>query len=213
MKRIFIILFLLSPLFLNAQKIGEMAPEKPPGEFPPYAWGIDLLFSDGGFGVGTFLRRSFSTKVTGFVDVSFSESKNEREFEYYDYWGRPIVVGKENRVFIVPLTFGFQYRLFEKNLTDNLRPYLSGGIGPSFAVSTPYEVEFFNSFKYAKFHLGVGGYLGLGADFGLSKKNLLGLSLRYQYTKFISEGVEHMKGQIVTEINAFYVSIKMGLMF
>ena len=213
MKRILIILFLLSPIFLNAQKIGEMAPEKPPGVFPPYAWGVDLLFSDGGFGIGTFLRRSISTKITGFVDLSFSESKNEREFEYYDYWGRPITVGKENRVFILPLTLGFQYRLFEKNLSDNLRPYLHGGIGPSLAISTPYEVEFFKSFRYAKYHLGVGGYVGFGADFGLSKTSLLGLSLRYQYTKFVTEGVEHMAGQIITEINAFYVAIKIGMMF
>lgn len=213
MKRILIILFLLLPIFVNAQKIGEMAPDKPPGKFPPNAWGVDLLFSDGGFGIGTFFRHSFSTKITGFVDVSFSESKNEREFEYYDYWGRPIIVGKENRVFIMPLTLGFQYRLFEKDLTDNLRPYLQGGIGPSLAVSTPYSVEFFNSFKYAKFHLGAGGYLGFGADFGLSKTNLLGLSVRYQYTKFITEGVEHIKGQIKTEINAVYVSLKLGLMF
>ena len=187
MKRILLIFFLLSPFFLNAQKIGDMAPEKPPGEFPPNAWGVDLLFSDGGFGIGTFLRRSLSRKVTGFVDISFSESKNEREFEYYDYWGRPITVGKENRVFIMPLTFGFQYRLFEKDLTDNLRPYLNGGIGPSFAVSTPYEIEFFKSFNYAKLHLGIGGYVGFGADFGLNKTNLLGLSLRYQYTKFVTE--------------------------
>jgi len=74
-------------------------------------------------------------------------------------------------------------------------------------------VEFFKSFRYAKYHLGVGGHVGFGADFGLSKTNLLGLSLRYQYTKFVTEGVEHMAGQIITKINALYVSIKLGMMF
>ena len=52
--------------------MGEMAPEKPPVEFPPNAWGVDLLFSDGGFGLGTFFRKSINTKFTGFVDTSFS---------------------------------------------------------------------------------------------------------------------------------------------
>ena len=213
MKRIIIILFLLPTFFVSAQKIGEMAPEKPPAVFPPYAWGVDLMFSDGGFGIGTFFRRSINTKFAGFVDFSFTESKNSREFEYYDYWGRPISVGKENRVFLLPLTFGLQYRLFEKELSDNLRPYLNAGVGPSFAISTPYNVEFFNSFKYAKFQYGFGGYIGFGADFGLSKTNLIGLSLKYQYTKFVTDGVEHMKGQIKTEISAFYIAIKVGLMF
>ena len=213
MKRIFLIFFIFPSFFLNAQKIGEMAPEKLPIEFPPYAWGVDLIFSDGGFGIGTFMRRSISSKLTGFVDISFAESKGAREFEYYDYWGRPIVVGKENRVFLMPLTFGLQYRLFEKALTDNLRPYLNGGIGPAFAVSTPYELEFFKSFQYAKFHYGVGGYVGFGADFGLSETNLIGLNARYQYTKFLTEGVEQMQGQVTAELSAFYIALRLGMMF
>jgi len=212
-KRFLIILFLLPTFFVSAQKIGEMAPEKPPIVFPPNAWGVDLMFSDGGFGIGTFFRHSINTKFTGSIGFSFAESKNAREFEYYDYYGRPITIGKENRVFILPLTIGLQYRLFENELTDNLRPYLQGGIGPSFAVSTPYEVEFFKSFQYSEFHLGFGGYLGFGADFGLSKTNLIGLSVKYQYTTFVTEGVEHMEGQIKTKISAFYVAIKIGLMF
>ncbi|MEN8192789.1 MAG: hypothetical protein ABFS12_08220 [Bacteroidota bacterium] len=190
-----------------------MALEKPPIEFPRYAWGVDLLFSDGGFGLGTFFRRAINTKLTGFIDLSFSESKGEREFEYYDYWGRPIVIGKENRVFLIPLTLGLQYRLFEKELTDNLRPYLNGGIGPSLIIATPFKEEFFNSFKFAKASPGVGGYLGFGADFGLSKSNLLGLNIRYQYMRFLNGGVEHMTNQVKTELHAIYVSIKLGIMF
>ena len=195
------------------QKIGELAPEKPPTEFPSNAWGADLMFSDGGFGVGTFLRKSFSIKVKGFIDISFSESKNEREFEYYDYYGRPIVVGKENRVFFIPLNFGIQYRLFERELSDNLRPYISVGVGPTFSISTPYNKEFFSSFSNAQFHLAAGGYIGFGADFGLSKNNLLGLNMRYYYSKFITEGVEHMKGQIKNEIGGFYITLNIGMMY
>jgi len=108
---------------------------------------------------------------------------------------------------------GLQYRLFEKELTDNLRPYINGGIGPVFAISTPYEEEFFNSFKYAKVHFGVGGYIGLGADFGLSKSHLIGLNMRYHFTKFVTEGVEQMKGQITTKLGVFYIALKLGMMF
>lgn len=171
------------------------------------------MFGDGGFGVGTFLKKSFSTKVSGFIDLSFSESKNEREFEYFDYYGRSIVIGKENRVFFIPLNIGIQYRLFEKELSDNLRPYFSVGVGPTLGISTPYKEEFFSSFKYAQFHFAVGGYIAFGADFGLSKKSLLGLNMRYYYSKFIGKGVEHMTDQVKNEIGAFYITLKIGLMY
>lgn len=213
MKSIIKILLLIPFIFTYGQKIGELAPEKPPTIFPSNAWGVDLMFSDGGFGVGTFLRKNISPTVDGFIDFSFSESKNEREFEYFDYFGRSIVVGKENRVFLMPLNIGIHYRLFQKELSDNLRPYLMVGVGPTFGISTPYEDEFFSSFKKAKFHLAAGGYFGFGADFGLSKESLLGLNMRYYYTKFIGEGVEHMTGRMKNEIGAFFITLTIGMMY
>ncbi len=207
------ILFLVPIIFINGQKIGKLAPEKPPVQFPSNSWGVDLLFSDGGFGIGTFFRKTFNQKTSGFIDFSFSESKNDREFEYFDYYGRSIVVGNENHVFMIPLNVGIQYRVFEKELTENLRPYLTLGIGPTLAISTPYKEEFFSSFKFAKYHFAAGGYVGFGADFGLSQSNLVGLNMRYYYTKFISEGVEHMTDQIKSEIGAFYITLKIGIMY
>ncbi len=213
MKRIIIILLLLPTTFLFGQRIGELAPEKPPTQFPSNSWGADLLFGDGGFGIGTFLRKSYSRKISGFIDISFSESKDAREFEYFDYFGRSIIVGKENRVFFIPLNVGIQYRIFEKELTDNLRPYFSAGIGPTLGISTPFQEDFFSSFKHAQFHFAVGGYIGFGADFGLSKKSLLGLNMRYYYSKFISEGVEPMTGRIKDDIGAFYITLNIGIMY
>ncbi|MCF6269660.1 MAG: hypothetical protein L3J41_08110 [Melioribacteraceae bacterium] len=213
MKRLLFILLILPAFFLYGQRIGKLAPEKPPMEFPNNAWGANLMFGDGGFGIGTFLRKSFSPKVSGFIDVSFAESKNAREFEYFDYYGRSIVVGKENRVFLIPLNVGIRYRIFEKELSDNLRPYFSAGVGPTLGISTPFKEEFFKSFNSAKFHFAVGGYVSFGADFGLSKSNLLGLNMRYYYSRFISEGVEHMTGSVKNEIGAFYITLSIGMMY
>lgn len=213
MRNIIKILLFIPILFTYGQKIGELAPEKAPMVFPSNAWGVNLLFSDGGFGIGTFLTKTFSNKVKGFIDFSFSESKNDREFEYFDYYGRSIVIGKKNRVFMLPLNVGVHYRIFERGLTDNLRPYFMVGIGPTLSISTPYKEEFFSSFNFATFHLAVGGYVGFGADFGLSKKNLVGLNMRYYYTKFLTEGVEHMENQIKNEIGAFYITLNIGIMY
>ena len=81
-----LLLFAVIPIAnINAQGIGELAPPKPPEIFPENAWGMDIMFGDAGFGLGTFLRKQIDVKWTAFADLSFSETKDEREFEYIDY--------------------------------------------------------------------------------------------------------------------------------
>ena len=87
MRKLAIILLLVPLTFLSAQKIGKIAPEKAPEKFPDHSWGIDLMFGEGGFGIGSFYRKSISTDLTGFADISFSESKDDKEVEYVTYYG------------------------------------------------------------------------------------------------------------------------------
>lgn len=214
MKALAYLIFLLLPLVsVNAQRIGELAPERHPEIFPDNSWGADLMFGEGGFGLGTFLRKNFSQEITGFIDISFSESKDDREVEYIDYWGNKITPNKENRVFLIPLNFGIQYRLFTESLTDNLRPYLNAGIGPTLAVSTPYDREFFNAFGHARAHYAVGGYVGFGANFGLSKSNLVGINARYYYTHLFDAGVENLTGRLRKDFGHFYLTLNIGIMY
>ncbi len=213
MKLLLIIILLLPVTLINAQKIGELAPEKPPEIFPDNTFGVDIMFSEGGFGLGTFYRRALSQKLTGFADFSISESKDEKEVELVDIFGQLRTPGKKNRVFMMPLFVGLQYRLFENVLTDNLRPYFNIGVGPNFVFTTPYEKEFFNSFGDAHIHYAVGGYVGFGANFGLSKSNLLGVNLRYYLTHFFGEGVENLAGRLRNDIGAFYLTINVGFMY
>ncbi len=211
MKKLFLILLL--PAVLYSQRIGEMAPEKPSEIFPDNSWGVDIMFGEGGFGLGTFLRHSFNHDLMAFADFSISESKDDKEIEYIDYWGRTIVPNKINRVFAMPLNFGLQYRLFRKSITDNLRPYVSVAAGPSFMVTTPYEEEFFSAFGRAKMHYGVGGYIGFGADFGLNKRNLIGLNMRYQGTYLPGDGIESLIGRTYDYFGAFFITLKLGIMY
>ncbi len=197
----------------SAQGIGEVAPEKPPEVFPSNAWGFDFLIGESGFGFGGFFRKQLSTKFTLFADISISEAKDEREVEYVDIFGQTFTIGKKNRVFQVPLTFGTQYRLFENELADNLRPYINAGVGPTMALTTPYSEEFFAAFGKAQTHFGVGGYIGFGANFGLDKSNLIGLNIRYYYTKFIDDGVEILDGRFKDHINGFFISLNFGFMY
>lgn len=215
MKKLLLIAILLIPtLIVNAQEIGELAPEKEPEVFPDNALGLDIMFSDGGIGMGGFYRRQMSHSLTGFVDFSISEIKETNEFQYYDYFGNPIrIAGKKNRVFLVPINFGLQYRLFENVIHDNLRPYINAGIGPSIVITTPYSREFFNAFGYAQTKYAAGGYIGFGANFGLDKSSLIGLNFRYYIVHFFDEGVEITEERFNKDIGGFYLTINLGLMY
>ena len=95
MKNLFISLILLIPVLnLNAQELGELAPPKKPMNFPDNAIGLDIMIGESGFGLGGFYRHYLANDLTLFGDISLSEAKDEREIEYYDYFGNPIVVGK-----------------------------------------------------------------------------------------------------------------------
>lgn len=200
--------------FIYSQKLGKLAPDKEPEIFPPNSWGADIMFGEGGFGFGGFFRKNFSLNLSGFIDFSVSETKDDREIEYYDpYWGTTFTPFKVNRAFLLPINLGVQYRLFSEYLTDNLRPYISIGAGPTFVVTTPYEEEFFTAFKWAKMHYGLGGYIGFGGYFGESKKNLIGINVRYYYTQLFGNGIENLIYQYRKSFGQFYISLSLGTMF
>jgi len=215
MKKLLLILILLIPaLIVNAQEIGELAPDPEPEVFPDNALGLDVMFGEGGIGFGGFYRRQLNYNLTAFADFSISEIKEDNEFQYYDYFGNPLpVLGKQNRVFLIPFNFGIHYRLFEKLIHDNLRPYLNAGVGPSIAITTPYEREFFNAFGYAHAKFAAGGYIGFGANFGLDKSSLVGINLRYYVVHFFDEGVESIRGRFNKDIGGFYLTINLGFMY
>jgi len=213
LKLIISILFIIPIITIRAQGIGELAPDKPPEVFPPNAWGFDILLGESGFGLGGFYRQELSTNFTLFGDISLSESKDEREFEYIDFFGNTFTVGKKNRVFQIPINFGAQYRLFENELTDNLRPYINAAVGPAVALTTPYSEEFFKAFGKTSVKFAAGGYIGFGANFGLDKSNLIGLNFRYYYIRFFDEGVESLEGRFNKTIGGFFVTINFGFMY
>ncbi len=214
MKKLVLVAILIIPLLKsNGQGIGDLAPEKPPVIFPPNAWGIDLMFSEGGFGLGGFYRKDVASNLTLFTDFSFSEAKDEKEVEYIDYWGQTHVFGKKNRIFLMPLLLGSQYRLFTESLTENLRPYLNFAIGPTLVLTTPYSKEFFSSFGYAQAKYTLGGYIGFGANFGSDKEHLIGINIRYYHVQFFNGGVEGLEGRFKKHLGGIFLTINIGSMF
>lgn len=213
MKKLFLA-FLIIPLFsLNAQKIGQLAPDTSRINFPPNALGINVIFGEGGFGLGGFYKNHLGHNLNGFIDFSFSESKDEREFDYVDYYGNVYTFNKKNRVFMLPINLGLQYRLFSEELTDNMRPFISVALGPTIVITDPYEKEFFDAIKYATMKLAAGGYAAVGANFGVSKSTLLGLTIKYSFTHFFDEGVENLIDRYRKDIGTLSISLDIGWQF
>jgi|ERR1035437_589720 hypothetical protein len=219
MKYLIITAILIIPFsIVNAQGIGELVPDKAPIVFPINAFGMDLMFSEGGFGVGAFYRRTVTEDITLFTDFSISEAKDPQEFTYIDYFGQTQTPGKINRAFLLPLNFGIQYRVFENAIFDNLRPYIDAAIGPSIVVTTPYAREFFNAFGKAQARYTLGGYFGIGANFGLDKSSLVGLNIRYYIIHFFNQGIEILdtnltNGRLENDLGGIFITLNIGLMY
>lgn len=171
---------------------------------------FDLHFSEGGLGIGLTYNKEISPTISFFSDLMFSESKDAQEFEYYDYWGNVYVVGKKNRVFILPLSLGLRYRLFKDDILDNFRPFVQVSIGPAITVTTPYKYEFFTSFKYAQAKYTLGGSVGLGAYFGYDRKNPIGLTVKYQFIHFFTEGIENLEGFKRKDLGGIFITLNFG---
>lgn len=171
---------------------------------------FDLHFSEGGLGIGLTYNKEITPTTSIFADLMFSESKDAQEFEYVDYWGNVFVVGKKNRVFILPLNLGLRYRLFKDDIVDNFRPFVQISFGPTMVVTTPYKYEFFTSFKYARAKYTLGGSIGLGAHFGYDRKNPMGVTLKYQFVRFFNEGIENLEGLTRKDLSGIFITLNFG---
>jgi hypothetical protein len=174
------------------------------------AWGVDILLSTNGFGLGTFYRHEYSDNLSGFVDFSISEATDDREISYVDYWtGITYVPGKINRFLLLPVLVGAQYRLFKDDIMDNFRPYVNLSVGPTMIYVFPYNEEYISALGKGRLKYTVGGYIGFGAYFGSERSSLLGLNLRYYFIPYAG-GIESMYNTRKNQFGGLYLSLSLG---
>jgi len=224
MKKIISLPFIIAVTLFSQQKDSTIIFESPEQEFTKPvqsplddAWGVDILLSNNGFGIGGFYRHQYSRDLFGTVTLGIAESKDDNEVEYYDWYGQSYVPGKINRFLLVPVHVGIQYRLFAEDITDSFRPYVNAGVGPTLVLAAPYEKEYFNSLGYARSHYTLGGYIGIGAFFGSDMGSLSGINMRYYFIPFSSgiESLQDVSGRIgrKKEFGGFFITINLGSAF
>ena len=200
-------------------------------------WGVDILISTDGFGLGTFYRREFTPDLYGFATFSISEAKDEREFEQYDpYTQVSYVPGKLNRFLVLPLMAGIQYRLFREDIMDSFRPYVNAAAGPAMIYMMPFvdfvpqvgggyvanQVDFFKSIGRGSPHYTFSAFAGFGANFGSDRSSVFGVNFRYYFTYLLGDGLPSLFRQdAVTGLpvvsstkknfGGFFITINLGM--
>jgi hypothetical protein len=222
-----------SLVFASPDSAGETREEEP-DQSHLNAWGLDVLISNDGFGLGTFYTRVFTQDLYGFITLSISEAKDDREVEFTDFYGNSFVPGKLNRFLVVPLTFGVQRRLFREEIVETFRPYVNAGAGPALIYSAPFteitelpsggltfkQVEFFESLGKGSANYTLSGYIGVGANFGADRSNLFGVNFRYYFTYLFGDGIPALydtetgkpaKNQ--TSFGGFFITLNVGMVY
>jgi hypothetical protein len=194
-----------------------------------HAWGLDLLTSNNGFGIGMFYRYEMTDEFSLITSFIISDVKDDTEFEQYDFYtGQNYVPNKKNRLLFIPLFASVQYRLLKDDIVDNFRPFLTAGLGPTLVFVAPYttnqlyidsygmiqkeKMDFFTSIKYGRLRYTVGGFIGAGVNFGMEKGSITGLSVKYFFAPFPS-GIEVMEGGYIKNIGGLFLTLSFGSMF
>jgi hypothetical protein len=237
MKKIFIIALVLilgpvcHPYSLKAQVKGEPAkpfnPDtvfifnsprpliNPEGKNPLLrnAWGIDIIFSNNGFGAGFFYQYSLAKDLFTFASLYISGARNTDEIEYYDpNTNQYVVPNKVNRLYMFPLTFGLQQYILTNEISESLKLFVQGGVGPTYILSTPYAREFFNAFGYSTSYIRLASFLGAGADVGAGT-TLISVNARYYYIPFGGKGLESIINLPIKDFGCLFLSLSMGVRF
>lgn len=167
-------------------------------------WGLNLTFSDNGFGFGATKYFKLSKNVSWFAGVAFSTAKDDREFEQTDAYGNSITPYKVNRLFLPIVSLGMNFRLFSEEVTDNMRPHIGFGISPTAIVYTPYNEAFFSSFQYAQAKYTLGGFAGVGLDYLTDNKSALSFNVRYYYIGLFGEGIKSISTSEKSQFGGIY---------
>ncbi len=177
-------------------------------------WGLNIIFSNNGYGLGFFFEQFFLNNLSAFVNLYISGARNTDEFEYYDPWtGETFIPNKVNRLYLLPLTFGINYFIFDKKLYKDFSPYVSLGIGPAFIIALPYEREFFSSISYGKFYPRFSSFIGIGTNILTQGNSYFGVSARYYYIPFGGSGLESIRGLPIKNFGGFFLGLNFGINF
>ncbi len=178
-------------------------------------FGVNIMLSDFGIGVGGQFRFGLNPYNQALLTLKIASLRDPSEQTFVDYYfGFKTVPEKYQRAFSVPLYIGLKRRFFAEQIADNFRVYAALSAGPVYSLSYAYFNDIsgngfrensinvygvserindiFSGFKQSESHWGLGGEFVLGIDFGDKFKNLS--SVQFGYTMhYFGDGIQMME--------------------
>lgn len=228
MKNLCIILLLLTASSILAQEKGGPQPKLEPDTLifnsprplisthnskdnVSYAYGGDFALTESGFGAGFSFHKYLSDDFAIFMQLYITGLRNTDEFESYNTeTNRWEVPGKINRLFRFPLMAGGQYFPFRKTLTESLQPFIAAGLGPTFILSTPYELGWFEAFGEPTWYTKMGAFVGIGAYSGNILNSVVGVNIRYLYVPTGSTVIESIQDSPIENAGGVFITLTIG---
>ena len=142
---------------------------------------INFLFANNGYGLGYEYEKFRKSNVSFGVDLRFYDVRND-EYPIYDPFYNQFTVAGEKDILLFPLFFKTNYYLFDGQIANSFRPYLTFSIGPFIAVDGDETISSFSKkWRSTESQTNLGASLGLGVNFSQSSGNTLALGLGYDY--------------------------------
>lgn len=181
------------------------------------ALGFSSIFSSSGFGAGMFWSTELSKNLMFSSDFFITGNRKSDELESIDrVTGEFFVPYKVNRLYSIPFNFNVKYFPFNDQIISTFKPFVSGGAGFAFVISTPYSQSFFKAFGDGVYYTRPSFNVSVGADFGSNKKSLSIFQLRYMNIPFGGKGLESLDeirtGETpITNFGGIYLDLRIGL--
>lgn len=160
---------------------------------PRNQFGLSVIYSDKGYGLSGGYFKPVSHSSDLFLNLSFTGVSDNREFEYFDYYGNSYIQDKVKRVFMIPVNIGIQHYMFKDDIENDFKPLVNIGVTPALVLTNPYDKSYFNAFGYFQAAFALGGFAGVGIEFQNSKNLAFSMNFRYFYLPVVSGDVISIK--------------------
>lgn len=91
---------------------------------------------------------------------------------------------RSSDVMLVPFFLGLRRNVLRNHFDESILPYVQIGAGPIAGFNFPYGYGFWQTLEHTATTWTLGGFVGLGANFCLSKKFVGGIDVRYNIMPF-----------------------------
>jgi len=179
-----------SPLELNTSSKKELRNN----------WGLSFNYTESGFGLSSSFFIPSWKDTDLFFNLLITGVTDEREIQRYDIYGNSVTVGKENRIFMIPLSIGLQKYMFKDDIEGNFKPLVSAGITPALVLTNPADKGYFEAFGYFKTGFAFGGFVGIGMEYEQTKNISFMFNARYYYLPVIGREINSLENTPIKDL-------------